>query len=352
MKRVKLGGSDVEVSEICLGTMTFGNQTDEADAHAQLDRAADIGLSFLDCAEMYPVNPVRPETVGKSEDVIGRWMAKPGNRDRVEIATKVTGPSENVRDSQPYDGAVIRKTIDESLRRLQTDRIDLYQLHWPVRGTWAFRQNWTYDASDRPKQQILDHMADVLDAISEAVQGGKIRAFGLSNETAWGLSRWCDVADRTGGPRVASIQNEYSLLYRLYDTDLAEAANAENITLLAYSPLAAGLLSGKYKDGAMPDGSRAAVDVAHGGPGKLGGRKTGRALEATDAYHALAAEHGWDPVHLAIAWQLTRPFSNVPIIGATGLDQLEHLIAGFGKLPPEDLCKAIDALHKQHGLPY
>ncbi|RNF35029.1 aldo/keto reductase [Paracoccus methylarcula] len=352
MKRVKLGGSDVEVSEICLGTMTFGSQTSEADAHAQLDRALEIGLTFMDCAEMYPVNPVRRETVGGSEEILGRWLSKPGNRDRVEVATKVTGPSQMVRDGQGYDGAIIRKTIDASLRRLQTDRIDLYQLHWPVRGSWSFRQNWTYDSSGRSKQQVLDHMADVLEAMAEAVKSGKLRAFGLSNETAWGLTRWCDVADRTGGPRVAAIQNEYSLLYRLYDTDLAETANAEGVTLLAYSPLAAGLLSGKYQDGAMPEGSRAAVDKTHGGLGNLGGRKTARAQEAVAAYHSLAAEHGWDPVHLSVAWQLTRPFRNVPIIGATTGAQLDHLIEGFGKTPSEELCKAIDRLHREHGLPY
>ncbi|RJE85711.1 aldo/keto reductase [Paracoccus onubensis] len=352
MKRVTLGGSDVEVSEICLGTMTFGNQTDEADAHAQLDRAAAIGMTFLDCAEMYPVNPVRAETVGKSEEILGRWLARPGNRNRVEIATKITGPNQNLRDGKPYDGAIIRQAIDNSLSRLQTDRIDLYQLHWPLRGTWAFRRNWDFDSTGRSKQQVLDHMADVLEAVTGAIGAGKLRAFGLSNETAWGLTRWCDMAERTGGPRVASIQNEYSLLYRLYDTDLAETANAEEVTLLAYSPLAAGLLSGKYQDGAMPEGSRAAVDRAHGGPGLLGGRKTERALEAVSAYHELAAEHGWDPVHLAVAWQLTRPFRNIPIIGATNLEQLEHGIAGFGKTPSEELRKAIDDLHRQHGLPY
>lgn len=352
MKRVKLGGSDVEVSEICLGTMTFGNQTSEADAHAQMDRAVNAGVTFMDCAEMYPVNPVRRETIGKSEEILGRWLSKPGNRDRVEVATKVTGPSQTLRDGQPYDGAIVRQTIDASLRRLRTDRIDLYQLHWPVRGTWAFRQNWGYDSSGRSKQQVLDHMADVLEAMAGAVKSGKLRAFGLSNETAWGLTRWCDIADRTGGPRVAAIQNEYSLLYRLYDTDLAETANAEEVTLLAYSPLAAGLLSGKYQGNAMPEGSRAAVDRANGGPGALGGRKTPLALAAVSAYHELAAGHGWDPIHMAIAWQLTRPFRNVPIVGATTVPQLDHMIAGFGKTLPDDLCKAIDLLHKDHGLPY
>ncbi|MBO9455249.1 aldo/keto reductase [Paracoccus sp. R12_1] len=351
MKHVKLGGSDVEVSEICLGTMTFGSQTAEPDAHAQLDRAADAGMSFIDTAEMYPVNPVRRETIGVTEQIIGRWMAREGNRDRVQIATKITGPSQMVRDSAPYHGATVRACIDASLRRLQTDRIDLYQLHWPVRGTWAFRQNWTY-APTPGKQQVLDHMADILDAVGEAVSSGKLRAFGLSNETAWGLARWCDVADRVGGPRVAAIQNEYSLLYRLYDTDLAETALQEDVTLLGFSPLAAGLLTGKYAGGALPDGSRAAVDKQTGGMGNLGGRKTTRAIAATEAYRRLAAEHGWDPVHMAIAWQLTRPFKNIPIIGATDIDQLDHLIAGLDRPMAQDLVKAIDRLHKEYPLPY
>ncbi|MGR3747102.1 aldo/keto reductase [Paracoccus sp. (in: a-proteobacteria)] len=351
MKHVKLGGSDVEVSEICLGTMTFGSQTAEPDAHAQLDRAADAGMSFIDTAEMYPVNPVRRETIGVTEQTIGRWMAREGNRDRVQIATKITGPSQMVRDSAPYHGATVRACIDASLRRLQTDRIDLYQLHWPVRGTWAFRQNWTY-APTPGKQQVLDHMADILDAVGEAVSSGKLRAFGLSNETAWGLARWCDVADRVGGPRVAAIQNEYSLLYRLYDTDLAETALQEDVTLLGFSPLAAGLLTGKYAGGALPDGSRAAVDKQTGGMGNLGGRKTTRAIAATEAYRRLAAEHGWDPVHMAIAWQLTRPFKNIPIIGATDIDQLDHLIAGLDRPMAQDLVKAIDRLHKEYPLPY
>lgn len=352
MKRVNLGGSEVEVSEICLGTMTYGNQTAEADAHAQLDRAIAAGITFLDCAEMYPVNPIRAETVGVSEEIIGRWIAKPGNRDRVEVATKVTGPSPHVRDGKPYDGATIRKTIESSLRRLQTDRIDLYQLHWPVRGSWAFRQHWTFDPSHWSKQQVLDHMVDVLGAVTDAVAAGKLRAFGLSNETAWGLTRWCDVAEQTGGARAAAIQNEYSLMHRLYDTDLAETANAENVALLSYSPLAAGLLTGKYQNGDRPEGSRAAIDKALGGSGKLGGRMTPRGFEAVDAYLKLAAKHGWDAIHMAINWQLTRPFSVVPIIGATDLAQLEHIIGGLETPLPEDLCRAIDLLHKDHGLPY
>lgn len=352
MERVTLGGSGVEVSRICLGTMTFGNQTPEDGAQAQMDAALEVGMTFMDCAEMYPVNPVRRETIGLSEEIIGRWMSRGGHRDRVEIATKITGPSQMVRDGAAFDGAVVRDCIDASLRRLGTDRIDLYQLHWPLRGSYAFRQNWTFDASGQDKARTLDHMADVLGALQGAVAAGKIRAAGLSNESAWGLARWCDMADRTGGPRMAAIQNEYSPLYRLYDTDLAETAVNEDVTLLSYSPLAAGLLSGKYSDGRLPEGSRAAVDKATGGMGNLGGRRTERALAAAEAYGRLAAEHGWDVIHMAIAWQRTRPFKVVPILGATRLDQLRHLIAGLDRDLPDELARGIERLHKAHPLPY
>lgn len=352
MQRVKLGGSDVEVSEICLGTMTFGNQTAEADGHAQIDRALDAGITFIDTAEMYPVNPVRRETIGRTEEIIGNWLARSGRRDDVQIATKITGPSQMVRDGASFDGATVAAAIDASLRRLQTDRIDLFQLHWPVRGSYAFRQDWTYDPSRQDRAATLAHMEDVLTAMADARRAGKIRAVGLSNESAWGLTRWCDTADRISAPRMAAIQNEYSLLYRAYDTDLAEVAVNEDVTLLAYSPLAAGLLTGKYAGGAMPEGSRAAVDKAGGGLGNLGGRKTARGLAATAAWHDLAATAGWDPVHLAIGWTLTRPFKVVPIIGATTVDQLDHLLAGRDRRPDVDLRKAIDRLHRDHARPY
>lgn len=351
MKRVKLGGSDIEVSEICLGTMTFGNQTGQEDAHAQMDRALEVGITFMDCAEMYPVNPVRVESLGRSEEYIGRWLARTGHRDRVELATKIAGPG-GALGKAPFDGAAITRAIEDSLRRFGTDRIDLYQLHWPVRGSYSFRQNWRYDPSGQDRQQVLDHMADVLGALEAARRAGKIRAVGLSNETAWGLTRWIDSAESIGGPRMVSIQNEYSLLHRLYDTDLAEVSVNEDVTLLAYSPLAAGLLTGKYARGAMPAGSRAAVDRAHGGKGDLGGRKTARGLAAAEAWIDLARQHGWDIVHLAIGWQLTRPFRVVPIIGATSLLQLQHLIAGLGRVPDAELCRAIDDLHREHAMPY
>ena len=352
MKREKLGQSDADVSAFCLGTMTFGNQTDESDAHAQIDLALSVGITFLDCAEMYPVNPVRKETADRSEEIIGNWIARTGRRNEIEIATKVTGNGSAVRDGEGFDGKIIARTIDASLKRLRTDVIDLYQLHWPMRGSYGFRQNWKFDPSGQNRQQNLDHMAEVLGALSDAVQAGKIRAFGLSNESAWGTVRWIDTAERLGGPRVAAIQNEYSLLYRAYDTDLAEVAVNEGVTLLAYSPLAAGLLTGKYQGGAVPDGSRVAADLASGGAGNLGGRKTDRAHRAVDSYQQLARMSGIDPVHMALAWLRTRPFHTIPILGATSVAQLEHQLPGLEVPITGDLKSAIDDLNRAWPMPY
>ena len=351
MKMMQLGDSGVSVSEICLGTMTFGNQTDMAEAHRQLDQALDAGVTFLDTAEMYPVNPVRRETVGHSETIIGEWLAARGTRPRVQIATKVTGQSGMVRP-QGYDGAIIRQTVEASLKRLRTDHIDLYQLHWPMSGSYAFRQNWRFDPSKQNPRQVLDHMTDVLEAISDLHKAGKIRAFGLSNESAWGTARWIDTAERLGGPRVVAIQNEYSLLYRAFDTDLAELAVNEDVTLLAYPTLAAGLLTGKYRDGAEPAASRAAVDRANGGKGDLGGRRTRRAAEAVAAWLALAAELALDPVHAAIAFTRQRPFPVIPIIGATDLGQLDHILAGLDLRLSEDALRRIAQFHRDHPMPY
>ena len=351
MQSMTLGDSDVSVSTICLGTMTFGNQTSPDVAHRQMDRALDAGITFLDTAEMYPVNPVRRETVGRSEEIIGDWLAARGGREGLQIATKAAGPGDILR-RQGYDGKILRQTIDDSLARLKTDYIDLYQLHWPVRGSYAFRQNWDYDPGQQDKARTLDHMADVLGAIAEAHKAGKIRAFGLSNESAWGTARWIDTAARLGAPRVVTIQNEYSLLNRLFDTDLAELAVNEDVTLLAYSPRAAGLLSGKYLRGAEPAGSRAAVDRSHGGKGNLGGRRTRRAEEAVAAWHKLAAELRIDPIHAAISFTRQRPFAIIPIIGATDLAQLDHILAGLDLRLSEDALQRIAQFHRDHPMPY
>lgn len=351
MNLTTLGSSDLKVSQICLGTMTFGNQTPPEDAFAQMDRALSVGISFLDCAEMYPVNPTRAETVGRSEEILGEWLAARGNRDQVQIATKVTGPSPIVRP-EGFSGDIIRRTIEDSLRRLQTDVIDLYQLHWPVRGSYAFRQHWNYDPSAQNREETLAHMRDVLTALQEAVSAGKIRAFGLSNESAWGTTRWIDTAMQMGGPRVVSIQNEYSLLSRPFDTDLAEVAVNENVTLLSFSPLAAGLLSGKYLNGALPAGSRAAVDIEHGGEGHLGNRRTAQAERAVAAYKALADDAGLDLIQMAIAWQYSRPFAVIPIIGATNLAQLDHMIAGMDLRLSTDILGRIEQIRRDHPMPF
>lgn len=351
MNVTALGSSGLQVSGVCLGTMTFGNQTPPEDAFAQMDRALSVGISFLDCAEMYPVNPVRAETVGRSEEILGQWLAARGNRQQVQIATKVTGPSPAVRP-EGFSGDIIRRTIEDSLRRLQTDVIDLYQLHWPVRGSYAFRQHWSYDPSGQDRAQTIAHMQDVLTTLQEAVTAGKIRAFGLSNESAWGTTRWIDTAMGMGAPRVASIQNEYSLLSRPFDTDLAEVAVNENVVLLAFSPLAAGLLSGKYLSGALPTGSRAAVDLEHGGPGNLGDRRTPQADRAVAAYKALADESGLDLIQMAIAWQHSRPFAVIPIIGATTLAQLDHMIAGMDLRLSSDVLTRIEEIRRDHPMPF
>ena len=351
MKTLTLGRTGLTVSELCLGTMTWGTQNTEAEGHAQADLALDHGVTFWDTAEMYPVNPVRRETVGRSEEIIGDWLAARGGREGLQIATKAAGPGDILR-RQGYDGKILRRTIDDSLARLKTDYIDLYQLHWPVRGSYAFRQNWDYDPGQQDKARTLDHMADVLGAIAEAHKAGKIRAFGLSNESAWGTARWIDTAERLGAPRVVTIQNEYSLLNRLFDTDLAELALNEDVTLLAYSPLAAGLLTGKYLRGAEPAGSRAAVDRASGGKGNLGGRRTRRAEEAVAAWHKLAAELRLDPVHAAIAFTQQRPFPVIPIIGATDVMQLEHLLAGLDLRLSSDVLARIAQFHRDHPMPY
>jgi len=327
--------------------MTWGTHTSEADAHRQIDLAQDAGIDFMDCAEIYPVNPIAKETAGQSEDVIGSWVAKSGDRDKWKIATKVSGRNGGaMRGGKGFDGAIIREAVDASLRRLQTDVIDLYQLHWPDRGSYMFRQNWTFDPSGQTKQKTLDHMADVLGAMDEVVKAGKVRAFGLSNESAWGTTRWIDMAEKLGAPRVASVQNEYSLLCRMYDTDMAEMAVNEEVTLLAFSPLGCGMLTGKYQNGAVPEGSRMAIN------GNLGGRKNARVFDVVQAYLDLAAKHGLDPVHMAMAWQRTRPFPVSAIFGATTVAQLEHILKGRDLVLDKEVVAKIDKVHKAHPMPY
>lgn len=327
--------------------MTFGNDTDAGDAHRQLDMALDAGINFLDTAEMYPVNPVRKETVGRSEEIVGDWIATSGRRDDYVIATKISGNNPGwVRGGEGFDKANIREGVEGSLRRLKTDRIDLYQTHWPLRGSYMFRQNWRYDPSGQDRAQTLDHMEGVLESLDDMVKEGKIRAYGLSNESAWGTAQWLRLSEEKGLPRVVSIQNEYSLICRLFDTDLAELSVNEDVALLSFSPLGAGFLTGKYRGGAVPEGSRMSANA------NMSGRNSPRVGPAVDAYLQVAEKHGLDPVHMALAWQRSRPFKISAIFGASNTDQLSRILDGKDLVLDDEVIRDIEAAHKDHPMPY
>ncbi|WP_371155391.1 aldo/keto reductase [Jannaschia sp. 2305UL9-9] len=342
MRTVPLGRSDT-ISEIMLGTMTFGTQTPEAEAHAQIDMAIDAGVTWLDTAEMYPVNPVRAETVGLTETIIGNWVGA-GNAGRIRIATKHSGAGSHARGGAPITAASIPEAVEGSLKRLQSETIDLYQFHWPNRGSFQFRKNWTY-RPEGDRAEILDNMAACLDALQAEVARGTIRSFGLSNESAWGTTKWLDLAG-SDKPRVVAIQNEYSLMCRLADTDLTETIVHEDVTMLAFSPLATGMLTGKYQNGAIPEGSRRSLNEG------LGGRWSDRVEPAVAAYLDIAARHGLDPVHMSLAWLQSRPFACSAILGATTLSQLEHGLAAQDTTLSDEVLAEIDAAHKAHPLPY
>ncbi len=347
MQRVTLGPTDLEVSTLCLGTMTWGTQTPEADAHAQIDMAGECGVNFLDTAEMYPVNPVRRETLGRTEEIIGNWIAKGGRRGDWVIATKIAGEGSLARaKGELIDGASIRRALEASLRRLRTDYVDLYQFHWPNRGSYMFRQNWSYDPSKQDRDATVANMAECLGTLAELRAEGKIRHWGLSNESAWGMAQWIRLAGEGLGPRPVSVQNEYSLLCRLYDTDLAELGHNEKVTLLAFSPMAAGLLTGKYAGDVIPEGSRREHNP------QLGGRITFRVWEAVSAYLGIANQAGLDPVQMALAWVLTRPFPVVPIFGATTLEQLDHALGAVDVRLSDEVLAEITAAHRAHPMPY
>ena len=348
MKRNPLGRTGIEVSELCLGSMTWGTQNTEAEGHQQIDHALAHGINFIDTAEMYPVNPVSEDTIGRTEEIIGTWnAANPARRSDVVLATKHSGAGmAYVRNGAPISSETIAQTLEGSLKRLQTDYVDLYQFHWPNRGSYMFRQNWTYDPSGQKPDEVIQNMEDCLGALQREVERGTIRAFGLSNESAWGTAQWLAASERGSGPRVASIQNEYSLLCRLYDTDLAELSVNEDVGLLSFSPLATGLLTGKYQNGAVPDGSRMSLSP------ELGGRKTERAFVASQAYLDIAAEHGLDPSQMALAWCLTRPFMASAIFGATTMEQLDLALGAAEGTLSQDVMRAIDKAHQAHPMPY
>ncbi|AQQ68570.1 NADP(H)-dependent aldo-keto reductase [Microbulbifer agarilyticus] len=339
METRKLGKTDLEVSKICLGTMTFGEQNSQDDAFAQLDYATEHGVNFIDCAEMYPVPP-RPETCGRTEEFIGNWLQQRGNRDQVVLATKVTGRGAansgvgHVRGGPRLDRTQILKACDDSLARLKTDYIDLYQVHWPERQANFFGK-LGYQHGDDDGVAI----SETLSALQELVAAGKVRHIGLSNETPWGMHRYLRLAAHGNKPRVASIQNPYSLLNRTFEVGLAEMAIREQCGLLAYSPLGFGTLSGKYLNGAHPEGARLTLFERFQ-------RYTGeRAVAATEAYVALAREFGLDPAQMALAFVTQQPFVTSNIIGVTTLAQLQSNIASAELVLGDELLAAINEVH-------
>ncbi|MEO6093413.1 MAG: aldo/keto reductase [Novosphingobium sp.] len=333
-----LGRTGITVSSVCLGTMTWGSQNSEAEAHAQIDLALARGINFLDAAEGYPVTPSTPENRGRTEEYIGRWIMQNRGRDRIVLATKAAGPARG--PSMPgnrLDRPGIEAALDNSLRRLATDCIDLYQLHWPARKVPVFGERGLHQMAD-PADVVP--IAETLGALSDLVQLGKIRAFGVSNETAWGVSEFLRLSRDEGLARVASIQNAYSLLNRTFEIGLSEFALREDVGLLAYSPLAAGHLTGKYLGGVIPPGSR--LEVAK----QFVRYDVPQQPDATARYAALARAFGLDPLELALGFVHGRSFVTSSIIGATSVEQLEADIAASLVKLPQDVLDAIEVIQR------
>ena len=339
-----LGRTGLQVSRICLGTMTWGRQNTQDEGFAQMDYALDQGVNFFDTAELYPVPPT-VETYGATETIIGNWFKARGNRDKVVLASKIAclnvngqhAPVEYMREgTMPLDKKNIEAAVDASLKRLQTDYLDLYQLHWPERAANFFgRLGYEHQGED-----TATPLEETLDALAGVVKAGKVRAIGLSNETPWGTMKFLQLAEQKGLPRVASVQNPYSLVNRTYEVGLAEVSVREDCGLLAYSPLAFGVLSGKYLGGARPEGARISLFPYFS-------RYVGPLVEqATKRYVELARAHGLDPAQMALAFVNTRPFLTSNIIGATTMAQLESNIASANLTLSAEVLEGIEAIHR------
>ena len=346
MKYKKLGRTGLDVSLICLGTMTWGKQNTQSEGHAQMDYALEQGINFFDTAEMYAVPP-SADTYGATETIIGNWFAERKNRDQVILATKIAGPGLGwVRNGQnKIDRKNILAAVEGSLSRLKTDYIDLYQLHWPNRGSYCFQRHWDYSPHfDRARTE--DNFVEVLQTFDGLIKDGKIRHIGLSNETAWGTMKYLALAEKHNLPRMQSIQNEYSLLDRLFEPDLHEIALAEDCGLLAWSPLARGLLSGKYLGGKRPAGTRLAIDP------RPENRDTPQANAAIEAYIKIAAKYGLDPCQMALAFVNSRPFVTANIIGATTMQQLKTNIDSVNLDLSKDVLDDIATVRRDYPIPY
>ena len=344
MEYRRLGNTDIEVSVICLGSMTWGQQNTEADAHTQLDAALEAGINFVDTAEMYPI-PTKGETYGRTEQYIGSWIKGRNKRDKIILATKTVGPGDwlpHIRGGTArLNKQDIETAVNDSLRRLQTDYIDLYQLHWPERNTNFFgKLGYVHDKTENPVA-----IEETLRALADIVASGKVRHIGLSNETPWGIMQFLQLAQQVDLPRVVSVQNPYSLLNRSFEVGNAEIAHREQVGLLAYSPLGFGVLSGKYLNNAKPEGARLTLFAGY----KRYTRSV--ATRATAAYIALAGEVGINPAQMALAYVHSRPFLTSTLIGATSLEQLKSDIESINIKLPGDVIERIEEIHQQYPNP-
>lgn len=343
MEYRQLGRSDIKVSALCLGSMTWGEQNTEAEGFAQIDQAKACGINFLDTAEMYPVPP-RADSYGATERIIGNYFKARGNRADWILASKIAGPGNGIdyiRGGQlKHNRAHIADALNESLKRLQTDWIDLYQLHWPERSTNFFGQ-----LGYRHQEQDFTPLQETLEALGEQIKAGKIRQIGLSNETPWGTMKFLQLADSLGLARAVSIQNPYNLLNRSFEVGLAEVAIREQCGLLAYSPLAFGMLSGKYANGARPANARITLFS------RFSRYTNPQAQAACDRYVQLAREHGLDPAQMALAFVTRQPFVTSNIIGATSLEQLESNLGSLDLALSDELLAAIETIHREQPNP-
>jgi aryl-alcohol dehydrogenase-like predicted oxidoreductase len=339
----KLGNTDIEVSRICLGTMTFGEQNTEAEAHEQLDYAIEHGVNFIDTAELYPVPPME-HTQGRTEAYIGSWLRKnPGKREQLVLASKVAGPADwlpYIRKGPQLVRSHMEAALAQSLTRLNTDYLDLYQVHWPARKTNFFGQlGYEHDEDE------ATDIAETLEVLNDFVQRGLVRHIGISNETPWGVMRYLELSRTHNWPRIVSIQNPYNLLNRTFEVGLAEFAHREAVGLLAYSPLAFGALSGKYLHGQKPAGARLTLFE------RFDRYSNAQAVSAIEAYVNLARQHGLDPAQMALAYVNSRPFLTSNIIGATSLGQLESDIESIGLQLGDEIIEGIEAVHTLHPNP-
>ncbi len=339
MKYTTLSNTNIKVSKICLGSMTWGNQNTEAEGHEQLDFALDQGVNFIDTAELYPV-PATAETSGRTSEIIGTWLKKTGNRDKVILASKIAGPGDytaHIRTTG-FSANAINEAINLELERLQTDYIDLYQLHWPERDTNRFgERDYKLDESWK------DNFNDVLHSLDSAIKAGKIRNIGVSNENSWGTMRYLEESKHHNLPRVATIQNAYSMLTRTFETDLAEVALRENVGLLAYSPMAFGVLSGKYIKGKAADNARLKLFPRFA-------RYSGeQATEAAKRYLKIAQAHDMNSAQMALAFVNQQPFVTSTIVGATNLKQLKENIKSIDITLSDEILEQINEVH--HAIP-